>query len=82
MSNRMFPALPGNHLGQGGKLAMHNGRLAVFRIRQSSVSAYALPPPFKKEALGSGSSQRFFVYGHRAKALKPKGSFGKGAATA
>ena len=51
----------------------------AFWVRQSSVSAYALPPPFKKEAFGRGELWRFFVLGRRMGAHRPNGSFGKGA---
>jgi|GEM_PF-7090777 len=51
----------------------------AFWIRQSSVSAYALSPPFKKEAFGRGELWWFFVLGRRTGAHRPNGSFGKGA---
>ena len=67
------------------------------RIRQSSVGgcftrwfpdtailrrAYALSPPFKKEAFGSGEPQWVSAFGQRTRAHRPKGSLLEGAAAA
>ena len=68
MKRRCITAIPRRHALRSGVL-----------VRQSPASASALPPPFKKEAFGSGSPQRFSVFERRTKAHHPKGSFGKGA---
>ena len=44
-------------------------------IQQSPVGAHAPPPPFKKGAFGRAKPRRFFVFGRRPRAHKPKGSF-------